>query len=299
MLTVEKMLESYGLDLSKKIKIVRHKDEDRIDVVDLYENGQLELYQKHQKEDVFGDCDYVVSFLDFEEGKKAVFIGVYEVKGKSNPKKFISDTYYDWMDPKCGKGNEYYYDLEKVKGFEELEERIIINWTERTFHMWFAPINKVNKDRKRKQFDIIEIIPKGAIRRFPGFLDFSLTYNELKKLYDHPDVNSTWCKMLSSVAGIYAILDRKTGKLYVGKANASGGVGQGGIWGRWEYYAKTGHGGNKLLIELLQKDPTRKKDFLFSILRSLPKTITNDEILNIENLYKDKLGTREHGYNAN
>lgn len=59
-----------------------------------------------------------------------------------------------------------------------------------------------------------------------------------------------WCKMLSSVAGIYAILDRKTGKLYVGKANASGGADEGGIWERWECYAKNGHSENKQLIEL-------------------------------------------------
>ncbi|KIV65845.1 MULTISPECIES: hypothetical protein [Bacillus] len=178
MLTVEKMLESYGLDLSKNIKIVRHKDEDRIDVVDLYEKGQLELYQKHQKDDIFGECEYVVSFLDFEEGKKAVFIGVYKVLSKSNPKKFITDKLYDWMKPEYKKGNEYYYEMEKVKGFEELENRIIINWSERTFHMWFAPLKKVKAARKRKQFDIIEIIQKGAIRKFPGFLDFTLTYND-------------------------------------------------------------------------------------------------------------------------
>lgn len=298
MLTVEKMLASYGLDLSKNIKIVRHKDE-RIDVVDLYEKEQLELYQQHQKENVFRGCDYVVSFLDFEEGKKAVFIGVYKVKNTSNPKKFITDREYDWMDPMYNKGNNYYYDMEKVEGFEELEERMIINWQERIFHMWLAPKNKIKEDRIRKHFDIIEIIPKGAIRRFPGFLDFSLPYNELKKLYDNPDVNSTWCKMLSSVAGIYVILDRKTGKLYVGKTNESGELGKGGIWGRWKSYADNGHGGNKRLIELLEEDSTRTKDFLFSILRTLPKTITNDEIIKIENIYKDKLGTRKHGYNAN
>lgn len=299
MLTVEKMLEYFGLDLSKNIKIVRHKDEGRIDVVELYEKEQLELYQKYQKDDVFGGCEYIVSFLDFEEGKKALFIGVYKVLSKSRPKRFHSPVHYEWMDPKYGKGNEYYYEMEKVSDFKELEERIIINWSERLFHMWFAPESKVKKDRKRKQFDIIEIIPKGAIRRFPGFLDFSLTYNELKKLYDNPDVNSIWCKMLSSVAGIYSILDKETGKLYIGKANATGGVGQGGIWGRWKSYVNTGDGGNKKLIELLKSNPTRKEDFLFSILRTLPKTITDDEIVKIENIYKDKLGTRKYGYNGN
>lgn len=37
-----------------------------------------------------------------------------------------------------------------------------------------------------------------------------------------------------------------------------GGIGKGGIWGRWESYAKTGHGGNKRLIELVENNPERK-----------------------------------------
>ncbi|MBG9467633.1 hypothetical protein ABE55_13890 [Bacillus thuringiensis] len=100
--------------------------------------------------DVFGECEYVVSFLDFKEGKKAVFIGVYKVLGKSNPQKFITDKRYEWMKPDYKKGNEYYYEIEKVKEFEELEDRIIINWSERTFHMWSAPLKKVKTVRKRK-----------------------------------------------------------------------------------------------------------------------------------------------------
>lgn len=79
--------------------------------------------------------------------------------------------------------------------------------------------------------------------------------------------------MLSSVAGIYTILDRETGKLYVGKANAYGGIGKGGIWGRWESYAKTGHGGNKQLIELLENNPERKQDFLFRYYVLYPKQL--------------------------
>jgi len=74
--------------------------------------------------------------------------------------------------------------------------------------------------------------------------------------------------MLAAVAGVYLIVDRKTGKQYVGSAS-----GEGGILSRWRSYADTGHGGNKRLIDLAACDP--------------------------EGLYKEKLGSRAFGLNSN
>ena len=57
----------------------------------------------------------------------------------------------------------------------------------------------------------------------------------------------SWQAALSSISGVYLILDTKTGKTYVGSA-----YGEGGIWQRWSCYAETGHGRNVELIALLQ-----------------------------------------------
>lgn len=85
------------------------------------------------------------------------------------------------------------------------------------------------------------------------------------------------------------------GKLYVGSA-----YGEEGIWGRWSDYVKTnGSGGNKMLVELINNDHTYAKNFQFSILMLLPKTITNDEAINKERLFKNKLGTNTFGLNCN
>ena len=93
---------------------------------------------------------------------------------------------------------------------------------------------------------------------------------------------------------MYLILAETSGNLYVGSA-----YGANGIWGRWEQYAKTGHGNNKRLIELLGVDTDYPEKFRFSLLQILPKTFTRDEVIARESLYKRKLGSKAFGLNAN
>lgn len=100
--------------------------------------------------------------------------------------------------------------------------------------------------------------------------------------------------MLSSVAGVYLILDTVSGMQYIGSA-----YGKEGIIGRWEQYARNGHGGNKQLMELLEKDPERITKFQYSILITLPQSMTKNEVINVEMLYKKKLGSRSFGLNSN
>ena len=105
-----------------------------------------------------------------------------------------------------------------------------------------------------------------------------------------------WKIVLSAVKGVYLITDTRTGKLYVGSA-----YGESGIWGRWCDYVNTnGHGGNKSLLELINKDKDYASEcFQFSILMLLPKTVTADEAIAKEQLFKRKLGTNAFGLNNN
>ena len=66
-----------------------------------------------------------------------------------------------------------------------------------------------------------------------------------------------WRDKLSACNCIYVISDSNTGKLYVGSTYNSR-----GIWGRWEEYAKTGHGGDVELKKLLAEDPNYGNAFL-------------------------------------
>ena len=91
------------------------------------------------------------------------------------------------------------------------------------------------------------------------------------------------------------ILDKKTGRQYVGST-----YNKNGIWGRWEEYARTGHGGDKELKPLIEDDAAyARKYFQWSILETLPLRIPDEQAIDREALYKRKFGTREFGYNKN
>jgi len=50
---------------------------------------------------------------------------------------------------------------------------------------------------------------------------------------------------------------------------------------------------------LLERHPERYHEFRFSILRTLPRTMTAKEVAEVESLYKRKLGTRAFELNGN
>ncbi len=267
-ITIQELLQNRGLDSSKnKIKLVRHKDS-RFDLYNDYrfEKEKFYEYQSNQGKDVFHGCDYIVSFIG-ETGTLSRFIGVFQV-----------------LDCKQLKNKEYYYSLQEVSGFEGLKERVIIDWGKSTlsWHQWYDNLKEV-----------VQIHPGLHYKQFTDYFDFILNFAELKEIISKQ--YSDWKRMLSATNGIYLISDTNTGKLYVGSA-----YGENGIWGRWTTYVKTnGHGDNKTLKKIIEKDSNYSKFFQFSILMLLPKTITADEAIKMEKLFKTKLGTNSFGLNNN
>ena len=53
------------------------------------------------------------------------------------------------------------------------------------------------------------------------------------------------------------------------------------------------------MTDILNVKPEHYKHFQFSILQILPKNLSDDEVIKIESLYKDKLLTRQFGMNSN
>lgn len=170
------------------------------------------------------------------------------------------------------KNDLYYYNLEEVPGFGDLSNRVVIDWGPgaRAYIQWY---------HNRKE--IIQILTKGYLGDFPGLLNFTLDFEELRRLTKNPEANEEWKNHLSAVNGIYLILDNKTGNQYIGSAS-----GRGGIWQRWSTYAKKPHGGNNQLMRLCQTNQNYHKHFHYSVLQTLPSNITQREITKIENLYK-------------
>lgn len=266
MITIQELLFNRGLDKNAKTKLVRHK-EARRDLYNLYRTDRLGFlnYQNSQSKDVFHGVDYIVSFIG-EEGVQSRFIGVYKIVSSKNIQI-----------------NRFEYEMEEVKTFDDLRERVIIKWKNAiSWHQWI-----------NNEMEVIQIHPGLHYKQFTDYADFILDFHELKEII----VNqySDWKRMLSVTKGIYLISDTKTGKLYVGSA-----YGDDGIWGRWSKYVLTnGHGGNITLSELVIEDHNYALNFQFSILLLLPRTITADEAIKKERLFKNKLGTNAFGLNNN
>lgn len=176
MLTINKVLGFAGLDMSKNIKIARHRDTRDIDVHELYANGHFEVYQSYQEKNRFKDCNYLVSCLGIGNNQ-AIFIGVYEVKNTTEISGFPDDLDVPYRG-KAKLHSRYRYDLEKLSGFEELENRLVINWRN-IAQAWCMKIDTNEKE-------IVQLLPKGYVRDFPGYLELNLYYRELKGIMNDP-----------------------------------------------------------------------------------------------------------------
>src|SRR5438552_3958284 len=78
-MNIDELLKLRGIDVSKRIKLVRHQD-GRFDFEELRRKNCFELYQSFQSKPVFKDCDYVVSFIG-TTGTQAALYGVFKVDG--------------------------------------------------------------------------------------------------------------------------------------------------------------------------------------------------------------------------
>ena len=283
MLSLVNLLKDYGFDQNCSFKLVRHSSE-KISIEELIRNNLFEDYQCIQPEDYF-KCDYIISFVG-KGTTKALFWGVYKVKKIEKINAKIENTLNKYKEefPNDNLNEKYFYTLEKQNGYKDLEQRVIIDWG-KGVRRWVQ--NKCDKN-------VIEIKPEGFVMDFDSYYKTVLSFSELERIFKNSDANFIWKNKLSSVSGIYLILDTKTGKQYIGSA-----CGKNGIWGRWEEYIKTGAGGNILLKELLKKNNDYKYNFQFTILQTLPSNLKKDEVNDYETLYKKKLGSRAFGLNEN
>lgn len=282
-LTINELLINRGLDISDKIKFVRHKDNRNTKMINgeaynetLYDLYRHELtrnifmrYQSEQSKDVFKGVDYIVSFIG-EDGRLSRFIGVYKIICTTT--EYIDET-------------KYIYQMQEISGFEDLKERVIIDWGDATlsWHQWM---------NKKNEKEIVEIgMPLNHVQ-FKNYYDFILDRSQFELIFkeEFPE----WKKALSAINCIYLITDKSTGLQYIGST-----YGKSGLWGRWEGYFKTIHNENRKLVELTAKDLNYRYNFQYTILQVLPINITSKEAIDRETLYKNKLGSRAFGLNCN
>ena len=270
-----------------RIKLVRHSSDVQPDsfIYNKYKGSVYKLYrtdyalfkewQSEQSDSKMKNVDYLVVFLA-EEGCECRFIGVYRNYG-----------------PKRATGNGVSeYAIEEVEGFEGLKDKVVIDWGKGTLS-WMQNWQSTKNVRRIDQVNTGDDIPY-----FIRYEDVILSFSQLQKVVEDKE----WKSKLESLNCVYMILDKETGKQYVGVTykDMKPGI-KNGILGRWTEYAKTGHGNNKLLVALLEDKGISyaEQNFQWTILETLPLNVTPKVAIDRESLYKKKFGTREHGYNEN
>lgn len=280
-LSFSDVLRKVGLDPAK-VKLIRHAMTDDYFRA-CYQANKVREYTCHQKANFSKGYDFWVVFIS-DSGTFAKLHSMYRA-GDSVPD--TKDMIPEGL-PQCEadrfQGNSAYYHLEPVDYLKEYEGKLIIDWGSST-RMWHQ------KGTTEKPIISLQSNDKKV---FSGYEDLILSYDQLKEIIENPSIYEAWTTALSSVYAIYLIVDRKSGRQYVGSA-----YGEDGLWGRWSCYVKTQHGNNKLMKELLSACPERYHEFQFSILQILPKTVTLEEVVETESLFKRKLLSARFGMNDN
>ena len=143
---------------------------------------------------------------------------------------------------------------------------------------------------------VSEILPnKYDGVKFPGFDSINITYSQLETIIKAD--NREWRTALQNIYGVYLIMDKATGKQYVGSA-----YGGGGMWKRWsDYILSNGTGGNVGLNELLQDKPETyaNENYKFTLLEFFSTKGSAEYVVSRENFWKEVLLTRFYGLNKN
>ena len=276
------MLKIGGFDESLPTKLVRHQDRR---YPGLRQRDWLELYQSYQSQPRFHSAKQIVSFYGLP-GTRAAFFGVYKVLGWRPASKGRTLDSCEWS-RLWKRTSQFFYNLERDTRFDDLCDRLVIDWGVGTL-AWVQRL-----DNKA----LLEVLETGRkLPSFTDYLEFSLTYAELRDLFSNEEAHRDWKAALSAVAGVYLVLAEKSGHLYVGSAS-----GTEGIWGRWRNYARSrdGAGGNKKLRALAADDSRYPGSFRFSVLQILPKSMAHSEVVHREERYKEKLGSKATGLNSN
>jgi hypothetical protein len=182
------------------------------------------------------------------------------------------------------------YMIEEVELHREYVGRLIIQY--RTPGHRGRAFNLENHFQGLQVAEILKKPYEGEA--FHGHKNVELRFAQLETIIRQQ--RADW-KAALDPKGVYLIVDRSNGKMYVGSAAGDAG----GIWSRWTSYIMSGHGGNHELKRLIAAKGIEhaRQNFYFSILEIL---VGEDDrtIINREQHWKRVLQTTAFGnYNKN
>ena len=129
---------------------------------------------------------------------------------------------------------------------------------------------------------------------FCGYENIEHGFSQLESIFKQS--KQDWKAALENAKGVYLIVDKSNGKMYVGSA-----YGDSGIWSRWACYIGTGHGWNDELTKLINNKGIQyaRDNFRFSILEYRSMKTDDQVIINREQYWKRVLQSGSFGYNNN
>ena len=277
------ILKNNGIE-PNEVVLIRHVMNQE-DFYKCYKSGFIKEYTQIQGKNkrMLKQSKYWIVFIG-TNGTRAKFYCMYKFKGFSHISEHKMPVGFPC--PQMYNEDVNLYELEETNLFADLKDRLIIDWGTAT-QSWYqnASVRK----------PVVAILNQEKYT-FEGYENCIYSFDKLKEIVDDMGMGAyeEHYKALSRVKGVYLIVDKTDGKQYVGAA-----YNDDGILGRWSVYVSTHHGGNKKMIELLNKHPDRYKNFQFTILKIFSDGASEKVVRDAEDMYKAKLDTIKHGLNDN
>lgn len=232
-------------------------------------NGDFKKWQEHQNKRNF-ERNFIFSLIHFS-GTNWLFAGLYQQFGKEV------------------KNNEYYYKTELTSINKSLVGRLVINFPKSFRNSYPNGENYMHKMQVSEVFKF-----PSSFQHFPGYDKVKIPLKELKPIVHSAE--ATWKTALKNMKGVYLITDTANGNQYVGSA-----YGEDALWNRWREYVSNGHGGNKLLKNIVTELGFKYAidNYQISILEIMNHNSPKEDIIGRESFWKEILGTRAFGLNSN
>ena len=221
-------------------------------------------------------ADYIASFVGIDPGT-ADFVGLYRIAGH---KPLTPDEYWRSASTallrKHGLIADAHKDQETLLEFDLQLTGFYPTWKGKLRIGWPPPERSWWRRAQNNVMPVLSITDESRFAlALPNWWELVRTWDELAIMPESIRAR------ISQWRAIYYIRDRSDGLGYVGSAG-----GAENLLGRWLNYAKTGHGGNRLLRS---RNP---ENFVFSILQLVPHDTTGEDLVRLESSWKQRLHSR-------
>lgn len=283
-ITLNGLLEASGIR-PKDVLVFRHRPSEPAlnRVFDRIVTERPDLFDCYQAthgpltEAALERASYLASFIRHRAGS-ALFVGLYEVAGRRllPVEDCLARPLHRELVSLGMSGFKATDAREIITEFELRKTNWHADWHGRLIMSWPPPDRSWYRWADRNQFEVQAIAEESVLTApVPAWDQLIVEWKELGLL------PLAWRAALSQWRGIYLIIDQSDGQQYVGSAYGSENILQ-----RWTQYARSGHGGNKLLRA---RDPA---NFRFSILQRVSPDLDDASVIVIERTWKERLNSR-------